>query len=232
MDQSKHKALRVIYRIAYCCCCWLNHPIHYLLSRHIRFFVRSSSAKKMISLTFHLSQTIGEVKSKIQLQFGLHPSQYILKAGWKVVYKDICSLADYNIQENQTLDIVPRVNHGLLGGGGNDNIVRTRQELECMKWEELQTLLNSKGLSTDGKKSELISRYLKAQAAGFPPKKRPMTSAERKAASRGKQSAKKKQVDAQAAGFPPKKRPMTSTERKASSPLRSSSANPESSVGS
>jgi len=148
----------------------------------------------MISLTFHLSQTIGEVKSKIQLQFGLHPSQYILKAGWKVVYKDKCSLADYNIQENQTLDIVPRVNHGpLLGGSGNDNIVRTCKELERMTRDDIRTLLNSKGLSIRGIKSELISRYLNAQAAGFPPKKRPMTSAERKAASRGKQSAKKKQ---------------------------------------
>jgi len=197
MDQSKHKALRVIYRIAYCCCCWLNQLIHYLLiSRHIRFFVRSSSAKKMISLTFHLSQTIGEVKSDIQLQFGLHPSQYILKAGWKVMSKDKCSLADYNIQDNQTLDIVPRVNHPLLGGGGGggtDNIVVTRQELECMKWDDIQTLLNSKGLSIRGRKSELIDRYVNAQAAGFPPKKKPMTSTERSATSRAKQSVKNKQ---------------------------------------
>jgi len=110
------------------------------------------------------------------------------------VYKDICSLADYNIQENQTLDIVPRVNHGpLLGGSGSDNIVMTCKELERMKRDDIQTLLNSKGLSIRGIKSELISRYLNAQAAGFPPKKRPMTSAEKKAASRAKQSPKKKQ---------------------------------------
>ena len=105
------------------------------------------------------------------------------------MYKDICSLADYNIQENQTLDIVPRVNHGLLGGSG----MLTRQELGCMKCVDIRTLLKSKGLSTDGKKSELIDRYVNAQAAGFPPKKRPMTSAERKAASRAKHSDKKKQ---------------------------------------
>ena len=110
------------------------------------------------------------------------------------MYKDKCSLADYNIQENQTLDIVPRVNHGpLLGGSGSDNIVMTCKELERMKRDDIQTLLNSKGLSIRGIKSELISRYLNAQAAGFPPKKRPMTSTERKASSRGKQSAKKKQ---------------------------------------
>ena len=105
------------------------------------------------------------------------------------MYKDKCSLADYNIQENQTLDIVPRVNHGLLGGSG----MLTRQELGCMKCVDIRTLLKSKGLSTDGKKSELIDRYVNAQAAGFPPKKRPMTSAERKARSRAKQSPKKKQ---------------------------------------
>ena len=105
------------------------------------------------------------------------------------MYKDKCSLADYNIQENQTLDIVPRVNHGLLGGSG----MLTRQELGCMKCVDIRTLLKSKGLSTDGKKSELIDRYVNAQAAGFPPKKRPMTSAERKARSRAKQSPNKKQ---------------------------------------
>jgi hypothetical protein len=110
------------------------------------------------------------------------------------VYKDICSLADYNIQENQTLDIVPRVNHGpLLGGSGSDNIVMTCKELERMKRDDIQTLLNSKGLSIRGIKSELISRYLNAQAAGFPPKKRPMTLAEKKATYRAKQSDKKKQ---------------------------------------
>ena len=110
------------------------------------------------------------------------------------MYKDICSLADYNIQENQTLDIVPRVNHGpLLGGSGSDNIVMTCKELERMKRDDIQTLLNSKGLSIRGIKSELISRYLDAQAAGFPPKKRPKTSAEKKATYRAKQSDKKKQ---------------------------------------
>ena len=110
--------------------------------------------------------------------------------------KDKCSLADYNIQDNQTLDIVPRVNHGpLLGGSGSgtDNIVMTWKELERMKRDGIRTLLNSKGLSIRGIKSELISGYLDAQAAGFPPKKRPMTSAEKKAASRAKQSPKKKQ---------------------------------------
>ena len=110
--------------------------------------------------------------------------------------KDICSLADYNIQENQTLDIVPRVNHGLLAGSGSgtDNIVMTCKELERMKCVDIRTLLKSKGLSTDGnKKRELIDRYVNAQAAGFPPKKRPMTSAERKAMSRAKQSVENKQ---------------------------------------
>ena len=58
---------------------------------------------------------------------------------------------DYSIQENQTLDIVPRVNlAGIGSGSGTDNIVMTRQELERMKRVDIRTLLKSKGLSTDG----------------------------------------------------------------------------------
>jgi len=48
--------------------------------------------------------------------FGLSPSQYVLKAGYKKLAHDTCSLADYNIQEGNTLDILPRSDYHILGG--------------------------------------------------------------------------------------------------------------------
>jgi len=63
--------------------------------------------------------TIEDVKDEVFNQFGLYPSQYILKAGYKVLAKDNCLLSDYNMQENDTLDIVLRANHHLLGGTYN-----------------------------------------------------------------------------------------------------------------
>lgn len=72
----------------------------------VSFMIRLLSVK-IIDVTFSLSQTIDEVKSEIKAQFGLSPSQYILKAGYKTLAQDTCSLADYDIQESSTLDIVP-----------------------------------------------------------------------------------------------------------------------------
>ena len=65
---------------------------------------------KVINVTFSLSRTIDDVRTEIQAQFGLVPSQYILKAGCKTLSNSNCSLLDYNITSNQTLDIVLRAN--------------------------------------------------------------------------------------------------------------------------
>ena len=64
-----------------------------------------------------------------------------------------------------------------------------------MKRPAFRNQCKSKGVSTDGKKIEVIDRYLAAQAAGFPPKKQSKTDRERRSESRGKRSEKKKQDD-------------------------------------
>ena len=156
---------------------------------------------KIIDVTFSLSQTIDDVRTEIQSQFGLVPSQYILKAGYKALANNRCSLLDCNIQSNQTLDIVPRVNCRLPGGANNDNNIIigveddlgssdmlsveeevgvqpasaaeevTREELEGMDRNDLRKLYKRRGVPTSGRKREYVDRFMAAQAAGFPPKK-------------------------------------------------------------
>jgi len=69
------------------------------------------------------------VKSEIHAQLGLHSTEYILQVSekWTNLTRDHCSLADYNIHKNTTLDIKllhpmaePRFDHGLLGGTEDD----------------------------------------------------------------------------------------------------------------
>ena len=71
------------------------------------------------------------MKSEIYAQLGLHPTEYVLQVSekWTKLTRDHCSLADYNIHKNTTLDIKllhptaePRVDHhGLLGGTADHN---------------------------------------------------------------------------------------------------------------
>ena len=103
------------------------------LDRYI--FIRSPPPSyKIIRVAGQLSRKISEVKSDIYAQLGLHPTEYILKISRQLwpspnLAKDNCSLADYNIQKNATLDIKllhptvePRVDHhGLLGGTADHN---------------------------------------------------------------------------------------------------------------
>jgi len=48
----------------------------------IEFMIRLTSVK-IITVKYPLSKTIDEVKNEIEVQFGLSPSQYVLKAGYK-----------------------------------------------------------------------------------------------------------------------------------------------------
>ena len=95
------------------------------------------------------------MKSEIHVQLGLHPAEYILQVSEKstTLTFDGCTLADYNIHKDTTLDIKllhptaePRVDHHGLLGGTEDNIeveeevpastaegVYTKEELEGMK---------------------------------------------------------------------------------------------------
>ena len=87
----------------------------------VSFMIRLPSVK-IITVRFNLFETtIGGVKSEIQNQFGLCPSQYILKLGYKKLANDNCSLADYNIQERNTLDVVLRAISSLPAGGTDAN---------------------------------------------------------------------------------------------------------------
>jgi hypothetical protein len=81
-----------------------------------------------------------------------------------------------------------------------DKVV-THQELSCMSLGELKELCKQKGLSTKGKMTKLIDRYLVAQANGFSTKREPTQeekradAARRQAKSRANQSdEKRKQV--------------------------------------
>ena len=76
-----------------------------------------------------------------------------------------------------------------------DTVV-THQELSCMALGELKELCKKKGLSTKGKMTKLIERYLEAQANGFASKKKqPVPPAKRMAKSRANRSDEKKQED-------------------------------------
>lgn len=151
-------------------------------------FIRSPSSK-IITAAFYPSKKVSEVKSEIQARLGLLPSEYFLQLSgrWKILSKSECSLADYDIHANQTLDInLP------LCGGPTPSL--SEKELSGMKVWQLEKILQDRGLSKRGKKSEKIARYLEAQAKEFQ-RQQPMTQAEKMAKSRAKRSEQKRQND-------------------------------------
>ena len=123
----------------------------------VSFMIRLPSVK-IITVTFSLSQKIDEIKSEIQSQFGLDPSQYILNAGYKVVANDRCSLLDYNIQPNQTLDIVPRANYCLLGGAEDDN---SQDGIDERLKQTVSKLKKTHGLQLQGRSNEELAWLLR-----------------------------------------------------------------------
>jgi len=123
----------------------------------ISFMIRLLSVK-IITVTFQLSQTIDEVKREIQSQFGIYPSQYILKAGYKVLANDNCSLIDYNIQTNQILDVVPRANHRLLGGAEDYN---SQDEIDERLKQTVSKLNKTHGLQLHGRSNEELACLLR-----------------------------------------------------------------------
>ena len=119
----------------------------------ISFMIRLLSVK-IITVTFQLSQTIDEVKREIQSQFGIYPSQYILKAGYKVLANDNCSLIDYNIQTNQILDVVPC----LLGGAEDDN---SQDEIDERLKQTVSKLNKTHRLQLQGRSNEELACLLR-----------------------------------------------------------------------
>ena len=180
---------------------------------------------KIIDVTFSLSQTIDDVRTEIQSQFGLVPSQYILKAGYKALANNRCSLLDFNIQSNQTLDIVPRANCRLPGGANNDNdIIEVEDDLgsldmsvvveeandheipelpddpsrdPLLEWRvsELQGLLKRRDFPCSEDSKTKLIKRIREGQANGWQKKQQKTSTERVTKSRAKRSTKKKEED-------------------------------------
>jgi len=111
----------------------------------VSFMIRLFSVK-IINVTFSLSRTIDDVRTEIQAQFGLVPSQYILKAGCKTLANNRCSLLEYNIQSNQTLDIVLRANQCLRGGVGGAEDNNSHDEIDERLKKEISELDSDHGL--------------------------------------------------------------------------------------
>ena len=62
---------------------------------------------KILTVACEPSKKISEVKNEIQTLLGLHPTKYILQVSeksTKLTFDD-CTLADYNIHKDTTLDI-------------------------------------------------------------------------------------------------------------------------------
>ena len=119
----------------------------------VSFMIRLFSVK-IINVTFSLSRTIDDVRTEIQAQFGLVPSQYILKAGCKPLTDDNCSLLEYNIQSNQILDIVLRANQCLRGGVGGAVDNNSHDDID-ERWKKKVSELDSKhGLQLQEERSD------------------------------------------------------------------------------
>ena len=132
-----------------------------------KIFIRSPSPPyKILKVAYHLSKKISDVKREVQAQLDLHPTAYTLQISrpWPKLLKDSCSLLDYNIHKETTLDIKllrpePSVDqHGLLGGAEDDN---SQDEIDERLKQTVSKLKKTHGLQLQGRSNEELACLLR-----------------------------------------------------------------------
>ena len=132
-----------------------------------KIFIRSPSPPyKILKVAYHLSKKISDVKREVQAQLDLHPTAYTLQISrpWPKLLKDSCSLLDYNIHKETTLDIKllrpePSVDqHRLLGGAEDDN---SQDEIDERLKQTVSKLNKTHGLQLHGRSNEELACLLR-----------------------------------------------------------------------